>query len=101
MTAAMGFRFSIKWLLAAISYAAIAAAALTQSHWAYADVLWTATFLAFAYAVLLACFLRGAGQARAVGFAIVSAALCACLFVAPDVVPTQRILQVSAGFSVT
>lgn len=89
----MGFRFSIKWLLVAISYAAIAAAALTQSHWAYADVLWFATFLAFVYAVLLACFLRGPGQARAVGFAVVCAALAVCLLVAPDVVPTQRILQ--------
>ncbi len=89
---AMGLRFSIRWLLAAMLYTAIAAAALTQDHWAYADVLWLATFLAFAYAVLLACYLRGERQARAVGFAVVAACVVLCLVFVPDALPTQRIL---------
>jgi hypothetical protein len=88
----MGLRFSIKWALAAMAYAALAAAALTQDGWAYTDLLWLATFLAFAYAVLLACFQRGPGQARAVGFAVVSFALACCMLVAPENLPTQRVL---------
>lgn len=33
-------RFSLRWILAATTYVAIAAAAFTQTDWIYADILW-------------------------------------------------------------
>ena len=42
------FRFSLKWILAAMVYAAIAAAAFSQETWVYADLLCGATLLALA-----------------------------------------------------
>ena len=47
-------RYSMKWILAAMVYVAIAAAAFSQDTWVYADLLWLAAFVAFGYA-----FLRG------------------------------------------
>lgn len=88
----MGLRFSIKWALAAMAYAALAAAALTQSGWAYTDVLWLVTFFAIAYAVLAAIYRRGARQASAIGFVVVSIGLACSLFFAPENLPTERVL---------
>jgi hypothetical protein len=89
----MGFRFSIKWALAAIAYVALAAAALTQTGWAYASLLWFAAFAAFVYAVLLACYARGRRQARAVGFALGALSLAACVHIAPANVATDQLLR--------
>jgi hypothetical protein len=91
-------RFSLKWLLAGMVYAAIAAAAFAKPHWAYADVLWTASVLAFAYAGLLAWSARGKAQLRALGFVIVCACVLAILIFAPDAMPTRRILESLGAF---
>jgi hypothetical protein len=88
----MRFRFSLKWLLFVMLYAAIAAAAFSHGHWAYADILWTASFIAFGYALLLVCVERGPRQAGALGFVIFFACYLLCLFFAPDGVPTSRLL---------
>jgi hypothetical protein len=88
----MSFRFSLKWLLAVTVYAVVVAAAFGHQHWAYADVLWTASVAAFGYALLLVCVTRGARQVRAVGFAIFFACFLLCLFFTPDGIPTGRLL---------
>lgn len=88
----MRFRFSLKWLLFVMLYAAIAAAAFSHGHWAYADILWTASFIAFGYALLLVCVERGPRQAGALGFVIFFACYLLCLFFAPDGLPTTRLL---------
>jgi hypothetical protein len=88
----MGFRFSLKWLLLATIYAAVAAAAFSQAHWAYADLLWAAAFFAITYAVMLAIFARGSRQGAAAGFAIASLLLVICLQASPDSVPTGRLV---------
>lgn len=53
------FRFSLKWILAAMVYAAIAAAAFSQETWVYADLLCAASLLALGYAVMLTIYARG------------------------------------------
>jgi hypothetical protein len=89
------FRFSLKWILAAMVYAAIAAAAISQQSWVYADLLCAASLLALGYAVVLIIYSRGARQAAAVGFAVFMALLALCIQAAPESVPTLRILTVA------
>ena len=66
--AAMGIRFSLKWLLTAMVYVALAAAAFTQDHWAWADVLWLVSFVAVCYAAALAFNAAGERRSRSIGF---------------------------------
>src|SRR5688572_10381202 len=67
-------RFSVKWLLAAAVYVAIAAAALSQQSGLYGDVLWGITLLALLFAALLAIFMRGEGRIIATGFLLAGGA---------------------------
>jgi hypothetical protein len=76
-------RYSLKWLLAAMSYVALAAVALAQPTWYYADALKAAAFFATLAAVVGAIFNRGARQRAAVGFLAGSALLTVCLFLFP------------------
>jgi hypothetical protein len=85
-------RFSLKWILIAVVYVAVAAAALSQTTWVYADLLWAASLLAVVYAGLIAGFARGRRQAAAAGFVAASACFCICLYFANDSVPTRRLL---------
>lgn len=85
-------RFSLKWILAAMVYAAIAAAAFSQESWVYADLLCAASLLALGYAVLLTIYARGQRQAAAAGFAVLMVLLAACILLAPQSVPTLRIV---------
>jgi hypothetical protein len=87
------FRFSLKWILAAMLYAAIAAAAFSQQSWVYADLLCGAALLALGYAVLLVIYARGPRQAAAAGFAVCTILLATCMLLAPDSVPMLRILS--------
>lgn len=89
----MGIRFSMKWLLAAMVYAALAAMAFSQTGWAWADLLWLASFLAVCYAATLAFIARGERQGRAVGFFTASLALLVAIQSAPDAVPIGRIVE--------
>jgi hypothetical protein len=96
----MGFRFSMKWLLAGMVYVALTAAALTQPGWAWADALWVVSFLAICYAGLLAIYAAGARRARAVGFLTGSLALVAAMHFAPQSVPVGRIVEALAPANV-
>jgi len=89
-------RFSLKWLLAGMAYAALYAAATATGDWLYADVLWAATFVAVLYAATLVVITRGLQRAAAVGFALGSLMLVACLHFSTNSVPTAR--RVSAWF---
>jgi hypothetical protein len=89
-------RFSIRWALAGVAYAAVSAAAFATGHWAYAAVMWAAAFLAIAYALPLAIFARGRRQGAATGFAIGALLLALCVQFAQGTVPTGRI--VAAAF---
>jgi hypothetical protein len=86
------FRFSLKWILAAMVYAAIAAAAFSQQTWVYADLLCGAALLALGYALLLVIYTRGPRQAAAAGFAVCMILIAAVVQISPDSVPTLRIL---------
>ena len=85
-------RYSMKWILAAMVYVAVAAAAFSHPGWFYADLLWAATFLAFSYAIIVAWLVPGEARARAGGFVIVAACFVACLHLSPIDVPARRIL---------
>lgn len=85
-------RFSLKWGLLGMAYVAVAAAALSQDHWAYADVLWLATFLAICTSILTAIFGSGSRRAAAIGFALFAVAFATCAQVAEQSIPTRRIL---------
>lgn len=84
-------RYSLKWGLLGMAYVALAAAAFGQGHWAYADLLWLATFGAICLAMLIAIFSTGARRAGGVGFALFAFALAMCMQFAPDSIPTRRI----------
>jgi hypothetical protein len=86
------FRFSLKWILAAMVYAAIAAAAFSQETWVYADLLCGAALLALGYAILLIIYARGPRQAAAAGFAVCVILLATSMLVAPESVPALRVV---------
>ena len=85
-------RYSMKWILAAMVYVAIAAAAFSQESWVYADLLWLVTFVAFGYAFLRGCTGIGAQRWRATGFVFLSLCYVVCLHFSPESVPTGRLL---------
>ncbi len=89
-------RFSLKWILISMAYAALGAAALTQDGWAYADVLWVITLIAVAYSALVAIIGSGKTRATAVGFAVFAFIFLASVVASPESVPSQRLL-VAAG----
>jgi hypothetical protein len=94
-------RFSLKWILVAAVYVAVAAAAFSQDSWVYADILWAASLLAIVSAAIFAFMGRGKGRVAAAGFLLASLAYVACVafgrFTGSDVVPTRRWL-VTAGY---
>ena len=92
-------RFSLKWILISMAYAALSAAALTQDGWAYADALWAITLIAVAYSVLVAIIASSKQRATAVGFAVFAIVFLVCVVVTPESVPSQRLL-VAAGVEV-
>jgi len=83
-------RFSLKWILVGTAYAALAAAALTRESSVYADLLWLATLVAFALALVVAGFSRGRRQIAAASFIAFSGCYMLCLHFAADSVPTTR-----------
>jgi hypothetical protein len=94
-------QFSLKWILIAVVYVAVAAAAFSQESWAYADLLWAASLLAVVFAALLALMGRGKGRMAAAGFLLASLSYVACVafgrLSSTDIVPTRRWL-VTAGY---
>jgi hypothetical protein len=93
----MPFRFSLKWMLLAMVYAAVAAAAFSQRAWFYNDVLWAVLMAAFGYALLVVAYARGERQARAAGFAVLAACFLACLYLVPDSMPTRNLVYAIAA----
>jgi hypothetical protein len=90
-------RFSLKWILVGVAYFAFAAAAVSQPGWVYADVLWTVSLLAVAYAALLTAFARGRRRAAAAGFVVGGVCFLGCVLWSSLVgggmsVPTRRLL---------
>ncbi|MBL9164505.1 MAG: hypothetical protein JNL18_17390 [Planctomycetaceae bacterium] len=85
-------RFSLKWILFGMAYVALAAAALTQNHWAYADLLWLAAFVAICMAIQSALFNSGSRRAIATGFALFALGFAACAQFAEHSIPTRRLL---------
>jgi hypothetical protein len=72
-------RFSLKWLLIGTAYAAVAAAALTQDSWIWADIVWALSLVAFAFAFVVACLARGPRQAAGLGFVAFVGSYLLCL----------------------
>jgi hypothetical protein len=65
-------RFSLKWILAAAVYVAIAAAAFSQPSWVYADVLWAMSLLAIVFAGVMVFAARDKARMAAGGFLLAS-----------------------------
>ena len=86
-------RFSLKWLLAGTVYVAIAAAAFTRPHWAYSELLWVVTYLAIAYALIVAIFGYGRSRIVAGGFAITSALIIFNVRIADDGPSPDRLID--------
>ncbi|HEX6964136.1 MAG TPA: hypothetical protein VF175_19870, partial [Lacipirellula sp.] len=89
----MPFQFSMKWVLAAMAYAAVAAAAYTQRVGVYVDLLWACSVVAFTYAALVARYAEGERQAWAMGFAVLWLCTVAWMHLSPGGFPTQRLLN--------
>jgi hypothetical protein len=94
----MGVRYSLKWLLAAMIYAALAAAAFTHTHWAYADLLWLVAVFSLVYTATLAVFSRGRQQGGAIGFVVASVLVMWALY-SDDYhsLPTERLVSLLAS----
>lgn len=92
-------RFSLKWILISMAYAALSAAALTQDAWAYSDALWAITLVAVAYSILVAIIAAGKQRATAAGFAVFAISFLVCVAAVPESVPSQRLL-VAAGVEI-
>jgi hypothetical protein len=90
-------RFSLKWILVGVAYFALAAAAVSQPWWVYADVLWAVSLLAMAYATLLTAFARGRRQVAAAGFVVAGVCFLGCLswssLMGGESVPMKRLLE--------
>ena len=85
-------QFSMKWVLLGMAYVAVAAAAFSQGHWVYADLLWCGAFLAVCFALLTAATSHGGKRAVAAGFAIFALAFALCAQFADGTAPTRRLL---------
>lgn len=92
-------RFSIKWLLAAMAYVALAAAAIGTHSTLLATLVWTLTIVAALYASILVTNSMGEQRWRATGFAIFVAAYIAGMFAAFTTVPASQLFQL-AGYNV-
>lgn len=86
-------RFSLKWILAATVYVAIAAASFGCGDWYYADALWALTVLAVVYVATMAIFASGKRRVAAAAFLIASGSFLLCLTFGGDAVPTTRWLS--------
>jgi hypothetical protein len=93
-------RFSLRVLLLAMAYVAIAAAAIRVGSVFLADAVWFVTLGALCYAGVVAFTGNGRRRAMAAGFVILAAAYVASIFLIPHHVPAARLLRVS-GWGVT
>jgi hypothetical protein len=93
----MTARFSLRWILAATAYAALAAAAVGRQSDALATWVWTITILVAAYVFLTACVARGERRFAAAGFALLFAINSACMYLAPSHLPSTSVF-VAAGY---
>lgn len=84
-------RFSLKWILFGMAYVALAAAALTQNHWAYADLLWLAAFVAICMAIQSTLQQRVA-PSDSNGVRLIRSRLCGACTVCRTLIPTRRLL---------
>jgi hypothetical protein len=93
-------RFSLKWILVAAVYVAVAAAAFSQPSWVYADILWAASLLAIVFAGLVAIVGQGRTRVSALGFLLAS--LCFVVYVTAaslsNSTPMTRLLD-AAGYA--
>jgi hypothetical protein len=98
----MQLRFSMKWLLAAMVYVALVAAAFTRAGSWWADGLWLVSFLAIVYSCGVVIYAEGARRARAVGFLIGAIAILMARLLGPGSTPVGRIASaISAPANVT
>jgi hypothetical protein len=95
---AMPFRFSMKWILAAMAYTAITAAAFHRDSHGLSSVLVAISIAAGCHAVLLCCYARGEFRAKAFGFLLMFSANVLCLYFVPQIAPSTIVLLASGYF---
>jgi hypothetical protein len=93
-------RFSIRWLLAAMAYVAIAITAIATASDLLADLVWGISWLALCFAIVVACLGRRRQQAMAIGFVALAVANIVSLYLVPNRTPSMRLFSV-AGYLVT
>jgi len=89
----------MKWLLAAMVYVALVAAAFTQEGWWWPDLHWFIAFIAFCYEASRAIYGVGVRRASAVGFVMGSVILLAAVGIAPEGRPPRRLVGKITGSS--
>src|SRR5688572_14466660 len=87
-------RYSLKWLLLAMAYVAIVAAAIGSRTDVLADAVWALSLMAICYAVVLACVSKNQRRAMAIGFALLASVNVMCTFSVPTRLPIMRLLNV-------
>jgi hypothetical protein len=90
----VGMRFSLRWLFALTAYIAVVTAAVVTRSYLLADAVWSITWLAICYAIVIACVGKQQQRASAIGFVILAATNIAGLYLIPSRVPVMRIFAV-------
>lgn len=73
-------RFSIKWMLAIVAYAAVACASVAYAGDAWRNALAVANFLGYAAALTAVFNLKGTGRGFAAGYATTFFFFCLAVF---------------------
>jgi hypothetical protein len=90
-------RFSIRWMLAAVTFVALVTAAIASQSYLLVDLVWAVVLLAVVYAIVLAWSPNKQRQAIAIGFVSVAVMHAACLYFLPSHAPTTHALR-AAGY---
>jgi hypothetical protein len=91
-------RFSIRWVLAAMAYFALVAAAMGSYSEFLFELTWVVSIVAFCYAAVFAIVSRGRRQAVAAGFVVMFVLHAFCVLISPDHSPVNWLYLPSGRF---
>jgi hypothetical protein len=86
-------RYSLRWLLLAMAYVALVAAAIGATGSMFVDILWIVWIVSLCYAFVVMCVGKDRRRAMAVGFVALSAAHAACIYLFPYHVPVMHVVS--------
>jgi hypothetical protein len=91
-------RYSIRWMLGAMAYVALIAAAISTASEFLADIVWAVSLVALGYGIVVASVAHGKRRAMAIGFVALSITNVVGLYLKPYRLPAVRLLYV-LGYS--